>query len=862
MSNCLKGTLLYIILFLANLIALGQSDVIQIDTGTHSLLDALGIAKSQGIPLAYSSDLLPDISTSFDKTAYTEEEFLSVLIGLTGISIKRTENLIVVSYVKPKPILNTLRGIIRDESNGEVLIGASISKLKSSQGVVTNNYGYYSLSLSPERHVISINYLGYNPIIDTIDFATSQHKDFFLLPIVEQLQEVIVSAYEPDLNITSLVPGTNTLDLNSKGQIPYFLGEVDVLQGATLLPGINTLGEDANGLSIRGGNVDQNMILLDEATVYNPNHLYGLISIFNPEAVNKIEVMKGFIPPSYGGRASSIITVHQKEGDYDSYHLTGGIGIVSAKLIAEGPIKREKSSFILSGRQSLFNISQDDNSRNNFQDLNMKVNWKYNPKNTFYYSGYFGNDRSRNSFETIRNWGNQNYSLRWNHLFGPRIFTNFSAILSQYTYRITQPQETASFIGESKIIDYTLKSDWTFVINENHELNFGGSSVLHRLRPGDRIPYDENSSSDSLLLDPEYGLESALYLSHEAQISSKMKVLYGLRTSALRNYGPGTVYSYATNQPMSDESIIDTTHYDKFKTITFYPRIEPRASMVYSWTPQLSTKLSFSRSYQYLHLISNTITPSPTDIWKLSDSFIKPTQSDHYSLGFFFNLKDNKYEAYIDGYYKSMHNLVDYKNGADLLFNENPETELINALGRNYGVELFLKKNEGKLTGWMSYTLARSEVKIDDRFNKVNDGNYFPSNFDRKHDFSLVAIYEILPRLSGSMSFNYNSGRPFTLPLGKYRYEGNLIPHFGNRNQNRLPDYHRLDLSLKWQSNPYKKDGSKRIINDYWTFVVYNAYSRDNVYSYFYQENDGETTVVPYSIFDSILPAITYHFKL
>ncbi|MEQ8472260.1 MAG: TonB-dependent receptor [Marinoscillum sp.] len=859
----MKGTLLYILLLFFNLTALCQEGRITIASGQYTLLEALEIAKSQGIPLAYSSDLLPKSQCVFNKSEYSANAFLDVIMDQTGINIQKTQNLIVISYLPSTVKFFTIRGSIRDKASGEVLIGASINKMNTTQGVVTNNYGFYSLSLAPGSHIVNVNYLGYKPIIDTIDLSsTNQQREYRLEPIIEQLQEVVVSAYEPDINITSLVPGTNTINLNSKGQIPYFLGEVDVLQGATLLPGINTLGEDANGLSIRGGNVDQNLILLDEATVYNPNHLYGLISIFNPEAVNKIEVMKGFIPPSYGGRASSVITVHQKEGDYDSYHLTGGIGIVSAKLIAEGPIKREKSSFIISGRQSLFNISQDENSTNNFQDVNMKVNWKYNPKNTFYYSGYFGNDRSTNTFETVRNWGNQNHSFRWNHHFSPRVFSNFSAILSQYTYRIIQPREAASFIGQSKIIDYTLKSDWSFVINDNHEVNFGGSSVFHRLKPGERIPFDENSSSDTLLLDQEYGLESALYISHEAQLFSKFKVLYGLRASSLRNLGAGTVYTYSQNRPMTDESILDTTYYDRMETIKYYPRLEPRASLVYKWNNQFSTKLSYSRVYQYLHLISNTITPAPTDIWKLSDSFIKPTESNHYSLGLFFNLKNNQYEAYVDGYYKSMNHLVEYKNGADLLFNENPETELLNGFGRNYGVEFFLKKNEGKLTGWLSYTLSRSEVKISDRFSSVNSGAYFPSNFDRKHDLSAVAIYDILPRLSGSLSFNYNSGRPFTLPLGRYIYEGNLIPHFGNRNQNRLPDYHRLDLSLKWQSKSIKKDGSKRIIDDYWTFVVYNVYSRDNVYSYFYQENDGETTVLPYSIFDSILPAVTYHFKL
>ncbi|WP_421869941.1 TonB-dependent receptor [Marinoscillum sp.] len=861
MSIFQQGTFLLLMLMLIGISASAQDRDISVTQGTYSVHELLRNVRQQGVPLAYSLDRIPNSTCILPEDINSLSELFTLLQNQVGLTISASNQQYLLTYTPPAN-RQYIRGIIRDASSGEVLIGATVYMKSSESGVSSNTYGFYSLEVLEGSHIVEVNYIGYHPLVDTIEVnGSNQTLDFNLTPQPQQLNEVVVSAYEPKLNVTSPIPGVNTLNLNTKGQIPYFLGEVDVLQGATLLPGITTLGEDANGLSVRGGNVDQNLILLDEATVYNPNHLYGMISIFNPEAVNKIEIIKGFIPPSYGGRASSVMTVHQKEGDYNSFHVTGGIGIVSARIIAEGPLKRNKSSFIVSARQSLFDLTLDQNTTNYFQDFNAKTNWKVNAKNTFYLSGYLGNDRSTNVFDTDRVWGNRNLSARWNHLFGHRVFANFSAIVSQYNYKITQPREAASFIGQSQIVDYTLKSDWGFIINNNHEINFGGSSVFHRLKPGERIPFDEESSSDTLILDTETGLESAFYLSHEANLD-RFKLLYGLRLSSLINYGPGDVYEYTPDLPLLDENITDTMSYRSFEPINTYVGLEPRASIVYQWNQNLSTKISYTKTYQYLHLISNTVTPTPTDIWKLSDSYIKPTQSHHISLGWFFNLKDDKYEAFVDGYYKLLNDLLEYKNGADLLFNNNPETELISGKGRNYGVEFFLKKNAGKVTGWLSYTLSRSEVRIDSPFGSVNNGNYFPSNFDRKHDVTLVGIYEISPRLFASLTFNYNSGRPFTLPQGKYKFEDIQVPHFESRNQSRLPAYHRLDISLKWHTKNTHSDGSPKRFNDYWTLNVYNVYGRKNVYSYVFDQNaSGQTTVTPYSIIDIVVPSITYHFR-
>jgi hypothetical protein len=835
---------------------------------TYSVHQLLRAAKEQLPNLAYSESKIPNPKLSIMRSTLTVEEFLIVLNERLGVTAKVTGNLITLSYQPTRTIkVYTISGTVRDRESGEVLIGATVYDPISDKGVVTNSYGYYSLTIPKGNHVIRAAFMGYQTLADSIALnGTTKSYDLYLSPEIDELQEVIVSAMSPDFNISSLIPGYNTINLNTEGQIPYFLGEVDVLQGAMLLPGIRTLGEDANGLNVRGGAIDQNLILLDEATVYNPNHLYGLVSIFNPEAVNHVEIMKGFIPPSYGGRASSVISVHQKEGDYNNYKFHGGIGILSGKFLAQGPIKKEESSFILSGRSSIFNLPLIDEDANvRFQDLNAKINWKANDKNTFYFSGYFGNDRNTNIFETVRNWGNRNFTLRWNHLFGEKIFSNSSAILSEYNYKITQPREAASFIGTSRILDYTLKTDWGYIMNPNNEFNFGGSLIFHQLRPGERVPFDDQTSSaNPLSLDTEQGLESAYYASHQLSIG-RLSMLYGLRLSALHYLGKGEVYEYEPTLPRSDESITDTISYDAGEVIKSYFGWEPRLSLTYRFSPYASLKSSFTRAYQYLHLTSSTITPSPTDIWKLSDTYISPTRSDHLSLGLYTNLQENQWELYLDAYYKKMTNLMEYKDGADLLFNNNPETELINGDGRAYGAELFIKKNQGRFTGWLSYTLSKSEIKVDGSFDveKVNEGSYFPANHDKRHDFSIVGIYQFLPRLTGSVSFNYSTGRPFTLPSAKYEFEGNLVPHFQNRNQSRLPDYHRLDLSMKWESKKYRTDGTLKKYRDYWTLVAYNVYGRANVYSYVFKEDmeTGNTSIDTYSIFDTIVPGITYNFE-
>ncbi|MFT6854285.1 MAG: hypothetical protein ACJA0X_000243 [Cyclobacteriaceae bacterium] len=854
----------FIIVF--NTPAIGQS----LSRGVYKLYEILDQCKNNDLQIAYSQDFIDNVDISIAKDVlFKDVDLFKIISEQAKIDIKRRGNIITLS---PRATISlvSIRGTISDSSTGENLIGATVSISKAKYGTTTNEYGDFVINYPRGKVIIKVSYIGYHSYEDTLDF----YKNTIInIPLVEKsmrLNEITVSSRTADKNISSLITGTNSVNLKNEGQIPYFLGEVDVIQTALMMPGIKTIGEDANGLYIRGGNVDQNLILMDEAPIYNPNHFYGLISVFNPEVVNSIDIYKGFTPPKFGGRASSVINVHQRNGDNQDFHFTGGIGLISAKAVLEGPIKKGKSSFIVSGRQSLLNrlslISNAASGSNSFQDINAKVNLIKNERNTFFLAGYFGQDKNKDAFGTITEWGNRNASARWNRVISPRIMANFSAIISGYQYRVEQPREAASFIGNSRIIDYNLKSEFQFAINDNSEITFGSSIIFHRLKPGDRFPFDTDTSSDTLLLDSEHGFESALHINHETKLNENITISYGVRKSFFHNIGSGEVYQYAAGESKSDESILDTIKYGSGETMKFYQGLEPRISINYRLNSHSAIKTSYNRNYQYLHLISSTINPSPTDIWKLSDQYIRPTNVHQTSLGYYFNTPGNEWELYLEGYFKRMNNTISYKNGADLLFNPNPETELISGDGRAYGLEFFLKRNFGKVLGWMSYTLSKSEQKIIGDFEgeSINGGRFFPSDHDRTHYFSSVVIFELGKRLNASVSFNYGTGRPVTLPVAKYEIDGKFIPHFVDRNQSRLPAYHRMDISLKLKGKDHNKKGELRKFSDYWTFVLYNVYARKNAYSYVFKETDNLTNaseIEVFSVIKGVVPGVTYNFS-
>lgn len=760
-------------------------------------------------------------------------------------------------------------GYIRDAESGEVLIGAVIYTSDFSLGTATNQSGYYALKVPKSQIELTVKYVGYQATrIDLI--PDSQTQDIGLQPENKQLKSLTVSSLASDVNVKNIIPSSHRLYYDKKGDIPYFLGEVDVLQEAIMLPGIRTLGEDASGLNVRGGGVDQNLILLDEAMIFNPNHFFGLISVFNPEAVRQVTLMKGYIPPNLGGRASSVIHVQQREGSYEAFKGAGGIGLISGRLILEGPLIKDKASFLVSGRQSILGLTTDRLERNalqrttsSFQDFNFKVNYQQNDKNTYYLSGYIGNDRNKNILDQSRRWGNNTLTFRWNHAWKADVFSNTSISYSDYNYRIIDPVEAASFVGRSNISNISIKHDINWFKSDRSQFDFGFQYLFHVLEPGERLPIEDgNSSTNPLTLDNEHGIEFAGYFSHQLALRKNVFVNYGLRYTGLATLGPAAVVTYQDLPTSTTSEPIDTIQYTGRSLVDFFNGIEPRVSLNWLIKKNQSMKLSYTRSNQYLQLYSATAIPSPTDIWKLANRFAPPIQSDHLSLGYYINFLENQWTSNLEVYVKSLDNLIDYRDGADLLFNPTPETELILTEGRAYGTEFFLAKNSGSWTGWFSYTLSRSERRVKDtRVSPVlNDGTYYPDNQDKTHDLNVLTKFQPNSKWNFSASFFFQTGRPITLPDGRYQINGQIVPYFSNRNQDRLSNYHRLDLATKWTP---KAQISKRW-KGAWTATIYNVYARKNAYTYLFRpsENDPLTTeVVKYSIFGSAIPSISYSFE-
>lgn len=865
-------TLISLLLFNSFLFGQGQKPVrIQKNIST-SLADLFVLLNSEhDLSFIYSSSVLPNEQIRIEANSYSIHELLELVSDQANVQFKFSGNDILVLLLPPKV---TLSGYIRDAANGEALIGATIRVIDSRAGVTSNDYGYFALPVSPGKYRLEISYIGYVSKTDSLALTTSIKKDYTLDFQTQRLNELTFYSYKPIDKIQSTIAGNHVLTYQEGSQIPYFMGEVDILQEALLLPGIKTIGEDASGLNIRGGGIDQNLVMLDEAVIYNPNHFFGLISVFNPEAVNRVQIMKGFIHPQFGGRSSSVINVVQKEGNNQEFKVSGGVGLVSARVLAEGPIKKDVSSFLFSARQSLLdlsldggNLTQSGDSRTSFRDVNVKFNLKPSPRNSYYLSGYLGNDRNRTGFNTIRNWGNRTLTARWNHTYNKQWFSHVSGVISTYNYRITDPVEVASFIGKSNVNNYSFKIDNEYYVNPGNLIQFGIHTSLHQLKPGERLPFDENSSlKDTLLLPTERAIEYAAYLSHETEIGTQLKLLYGLRFSGLNRFGPGVTYRYDPTVSFSDLSIIDTIQYKNGQKMYHTSGLEPRFSLNWMPSKNQSIKFSYSRTIQYIHLISNTAAPAPTDTWKLSDSYIPPSINSQFSIGYFHHLNSGVWQLGTELYFKKLKGLIDYKDGSDLLFNDNPETEILIGNGRAYGMEFMIEKPAGSLHGWISYSLSKTERKTIGDFagEAINNGKYYPENHDKPHQLNTVIIYEPSRLWQFSTTFSYASGRPITFPTGKYEFNGIVVPHFEGRNRDRISDYHRLDLSVRKLGRSINRKGELKKYHDFWTLSVYNIYARKNAYSYFFRQSVTDPTVtevVRFSIFDRVIPSLTYNFK-
>lgn len=748
----------------------------------------------------------------------------------------------------------TLSGTVRDASTGETLIGATVRITgATTAATLTNAYGYFALTQPTGSYTVAISYTGYATTIEKI----SLNKDIKLnteLKAANDLAEVTVSARNrKNENVKSAQMGLEKIDMQSLNSIPVLLGEKDVLKTIQLLPGVKSGGEGNTGFYVRGGAADQNLILLDEAVVYNSSHLLGFFSTFNADAIKDVSLYKGGMPAQYGGRLSSVLDVKMDDGNNKEYQFQGGIGLIASRLKAEGPIVKDRGSFMVSFRRTyidLFLRASPDSSINgstlNFYDINAKANYKIDDKNTIYISGYFGKDNIGVKDLFQNNWGNVTTTLRLNHIFNDRLFSNTSLIYNNYNYTIQLLNDVTNFKATSLVRDFNLKEDLQYFSNK-HTLRFGLNATQHRISPI-AITTSQESQVNPLTQEKRYGLESAVYVSDEWAVNDKLNFLYGVRLAAFSLMGPGNFSTY-------DESgnITSTENVSSGKFYKSYLNLEPRFSVSYLFNEENSIKASYNRNTQNIHILTNATSSSPTDQYVLSSNNIRPEIADQVAIGYFRNLKGNNYEFSGEIYYKWLQNQIDYKNAAQLLANSNVESELLYGIGRAYGMELFFKKKFGKLNGWIGYTLSRTERK----FAELNNGNYFPSRQDRTHDVSIVGIYNLNKRWTFSSSFIYSTGNAVTFPAGKYNVGGQTAYYYTQRNAGRMPYNMRLDLSATLEGKNRGKYHSS------WNFGVYNALARKNPYSieFIDDPNDPSKTVAEQTSLFGIIPSITWNFK-
>jgi len=763
----------------------------------------------------------------------------------------------------------TVSGYIKDANNGETLIGATAFVQELSLGATSNEYGFYSISIPPGKYTIEFAYLGFQNNKIEVDLLNNQKLDVELTEEGVQLTEVVVTSEAEDQNVTQLEMSVNKLEVQTIKQMPALLGEVEILRSIQLLPGVTTVGEGATGFNVRGGSIDQNLVLLDEAPVFNSSHLFGFFSVFNPDAVKDVKLYKGGIPSRYGGRLSSILDVRMKEGNNKALSVNGGVGFIFSRLSVEAPLIKNKASFIVAARRSYVDVLaapflEDglENSVLNFYDLTVKTNYNINEKNRIFLSGYFGRDNFGFGDQAGFNWGNATASFRWNHLFNDRLFSNLTLYYSDYDYELDfGDKSTNSFDWNASIINYSIKEELSYYINPKNILRFGGQGIAYVFEPGNAIGISEGESRD-LSIANKYALEGALYLENELDFN-KFKFNYGLRFSYFNYTGKGNAYEYGEAAVGQRRPVLSSAFFDQGESIQTYSNFEPRASVKYQINGESSVKASFMRTAQYIHLISNTTASTPIDVWTPSTNNIKPQTANQFAVGYFKNFNDNKYELSVETYYKTMSDLVDYIEGADLLLNEFIEGDLLAGDGRAYGLELMLKKDKGDFTGWISYTLAKTERRVDG----INEDDWYPSRFDQTHNFTLTAFYNLSKRWVLSSNFTFITGTPTTFPTSRYDQQGYVIPHNANetRNNVRIPSYHRLDFgaTFKAKEKPNKKWSGE------WVFSVYNVYSRRNPFSiYFRQQTDrvpiGErvnTEAVRLSVVGSFIPSISYNFK-
>ena len=767
----------------------------------------------------------------------------------------------------------TVSGTVYDNSSNETLIGVSVYFPELNAGTTTNEYGFYSLTIPEGTYKIQISYLGFSTIIETINLSEKLTKNFNLKEEAESLGEIIIQADIEKINIRSPQMSVNKLTSASIKQIPVVLGEADVIKSLILLPGVTSAGEGASGFNVRGGAADQNLILLDEAIVFNSSHLFGFFSVFNPDVIKDVKLYKGGIPARFGGRLSSVLDIYQKEGNSKEFNVTGGIGLVSSRLLVEGPIEKEKSSFVVAGRASyahLFLPLFDNDNKAYFYDLNGKFNYRIDEQNNIFLSTYFGKDVFGVSDNFVNEYGNTVVNLRWNHLFSDKIFSNLSLIYSDYFYGLIL--DFVGFEWDSGITNYNLKYDFKHYLNDKFKLSYGINNIYNRFNPGEIIPNRADSGIQSEKLIDKYANEFAAYLEAEHKVNDKLTLQYGMRFSNFTRLGQDELNVYENDQPVlyneelkkyESAEAIGTESFQRSDVLATFSNFEPRLSLSYVLDDDTSIKASYNRMAQYLHLLTNTASPTPLDVWAPSGRFIKPQLLDQFAVGYFKSIKNGDYSLETEAFYKDIQNRIDYINGANLVANNEIETVILNGQARAYGLEVLFKKNTGSFKGWFAYTLSRSEQQTLGRTANepgINQGEWYSSPFDKTHDISLNGSYEVSEKWTFNANFLLQTGQPTNYPVGQYEVQGLNVPIFDDnrRNADRLPAFHRLDISatLTPEKNKNRKWQGE------WIFGLYNLYGRQNAASINFRQNKEtlRNEAVQTSIF-GLVPSVTYNFE-
>lgn len=782
---------------------------------------------------------------------------------------KTIENTVVEIGIKSRMIdgeYTNLAGYIRDIDTGEPLIGALIYIEEPRIGAATDQFGYYSITIPKGKQDLLLQCIGYKDTKRPIILYSEGKLDIEIIEDVIPLKEVIIEA-EKDINVAGMQMGFDKLDAQSMKNVPPVLGEVDIIRVALTLPGVQSVGEGANGINVRGGTADQNLMLINDASIYNPTHLFGFFSSFNPDIIKSVELHKGGIPAQYGGRISSVFEVQTKDGNNKKFVGSGGISPVTARLALEGPILKDKASYIVGLRSTYSDwilkqlpSAAIKNSSASFYDLYGKISYDLNDKNSIYAAGYYSQDEFSLNSDTSYNYSNENASLQWKHIFNNKLYGVFSGVYSGYSYGVSsEKNEVNAFEMDYSIRNVNGKIDFSYFPNSNHKLDFGVTSMFYQLEPGMIQPKGMSSIITPVTLENEQGVESAIYIGDKYDISTKLSLYFGLRYSLYSYLGPKTVNEYAADGPTDEGTLTGETTYGDGENIKTYHGPEIRFSARYSVNDEVSLKLSYNKMRQYIHMLSNTTSISPTDIWKLSDTHVRPQIGDQISLGLYRNFKNNTIEGSIEGYYKTIEDLLDFKSGAQLLLNEHIETDIISGYGKSYGLEFLLKKKTGKLNGWLSYTYSRALIKVDGEYigETVNEGEFFPASYDKPHDFTVLGNWKFSRRFSISGNLTYSTGRPVTFPAAKYSYGGTDRLHYSDRNQFRIPNYFRFDLSISLEGN----HKIKKLNHSSWTFAIYNVTSRDNAYSIYFVSKDGQVKGYQLSIFAEAIPTITYNFR-